>query len=227
MPRVTTDRHPVHHPAPARIAILGAGRVGSAVARVALAAGIEVALAGSGSADALGLLASVLVPGAEAHDARGAAASADIVVVAVPMHRFASNDPAILDGKIVVDMMNHWEPIDGSLPEFEDPARATSEVVAGQLPGSRVVKALNHVGYHELEAQHRPAGAPDRQALGVAADDPAARAIVASLVDRLGFDVVELSSLHASRALQPGGPVFGAHLDRASFVAALATTSVG
>jgi predicted dinucleotide-binding enzyme len=206
---------------PRRIAILGAGRVGSAVGRVALDAGVEVALAGSGSPEALELMASVLVPGAQVRDVRGAVEGAEVVVLAIPMHRFASIDPALLEGRIVIDMMNHWEPIDGSLPQFEDPARATSEVVAASLPGARVVKAFNHVGYHELEAQRRPAGAPDRQALGVAADDADARARVAALVDRMGFDVVELPSLRASRAFQPGGPVFGARLDRAAFLDAV------
>ena len=72
-----------------------------------------------------------------------------------------------------------------------------------------MVKALNHIGYHELEEWARPAGAPDRRAAGVAGDDPAAVATIGRLVDRIGYDPVRLETLRAGRALEPGGPVFG------------------
>ena len=78
-----------------------------------------------------------------------------------------------------------------------------------RLAGSAVVKALNHIGYHELEDRTRPAGAPDRRAAGLAGDDPAAVAAVAELTSRLGYDPVRLGGLRAGRVLQPGGPVFG------------------
>jgi predicted dinucleotide-binding enzyme len=80
-----------------------------------------------------------------------------------------------------------------------------------------VVKALNHIGYHELEDRARPAGSPDRRAAGVASDDPAAVAAIADLVDRIGYDPARLESLRAGRALQPGGPVFGVTLTLAEF----------
>ena len=84
-----------------------------------------------------------------------------------------------------------------------------AELVAARLPGSTVVKALNHIGYHDLEDRARPAGAPDRRATGLAGDDPAAVAAVAELTSRLGYDPVRLGGLRAGRMLQPGGPVFG------------------
>ena len=89
--------------------------------------------------------------------------------------------------------------------------------MARRLPGSTVVKALNHIGYHELEDRARPAGDPDRRAAGVASDDPAAAATIARVVDRIGYDPVRLGSLRAGRALQPGGPVFGAVLTLPGF----------
>jgi predicted dinucleotide-binding enzyme len=89
--------------------------------------------------------------------------------------------------------------------------------VAGRLAGSTVVKALNHIGYHELEDRARPAGAPDRRAAGVAGEDPAAVAAVAGLLDRVGYDPVRLGSLRAGQVLQPGGPVFGTVLTPADF----------
>jgi predicted dinucleotide-binding enzyme len=89
--------------------------------------------------------------------------------------------------------------------------------VARRLAGSVVVKALNHIGYHELEDRARPAGAPDRRAVGIAGDNPAAVAMIAGLADRIGYDPVRLDSLRAGRVLEPGGPVFGAVLPLQEF----------
>ena len=111
--------------------------------------------------------------------------------------------------------MNYWPASDGMLKAFED--GGSSEIVARRLVGSAVVKALNHVGYHELEDRARPAAAPDRRAAGVASDDPAAAAAIAGLIERIGYDPVRLESLRAGRVLQPGGPVFGAVLPRREF----------
>ena len=108
-----------------------------------------------------------------------------------------------------------WPACDGGLTALED--GGSSEIVARRLAGSAVVKALNHIGYHELEDRTRQAGAPDRRAAGVAGDDPAAVAAIAGLVDRIGYAPVRLESLRAGRVLQPGGPVFGVTLTRPEF----------
>jgi 8-hydroxy-5-deazaflavin:NADPH oxidoreductase len=142
-------------------------------------------------------------------------ADADIVVLAIPLHRFGDVDPGLLDGKLVVDAMNYWPASDGVLKAFED--GGSSEIVARRLAGSKVVKALNHIGYHELEDRAQPPGAPDRRAAGVAGDDPAAVATIAGLVDRIGYDPVRVGSLRAGRVLQPGGPVFGVVLPLPEF----------
>ena len=142
-------------------------------------------------------------------------AGADTVVLAMPLHRFADVNPGLLAGKLVVDAMNYWPASDGVLSAFED--GGSSEIVARRLTGSTVVKALNHIGYHELEDRARPAGAPDRRAAGVAGNDPGAAAAIAGLVDQIGYDPVLLDSLRAGRVLQPGGPVFGAVLSLPEF----------
>ena len=142
-------------------------------------------------------------------------ADADIVVLAVPLNRFGDIGPGMLNGKLVVDAMNYWPASDGVLKAFEH--AGSSEIVARRLPGSTVVKALNHIGYHELEDRARPAGAPGRRAACVASDDRAAVAAIAGLVDRMGYDPVRLDSLRAGRVLQPGGPVFGVTLPLREF----------
>jgi predicted dinucleotide-binding enzyme len=197
------------------LAVLGAGHVGPVIARLALRAGYPVAIATSGDPDDIALITELVIPGAQPRWAADAVAGASIVVLAMPLHRFLDVDPGLLDGKLVVDAMNYWPASDGVLTAFED--GGSSEIVAGRLAGSTVVKALNHIGYHELEDRARPAGAPDRRAAGVAGSDPAAVAAVAGLVDGMGYDPVRLGRLRAGRALQPGGPVFGAVLTRPEF----------
>jgi 8-hydroxy-5-deazaflavin:NADPH oxidoreductase len=197
-----------------RLAVLGAGHVGPVIARLAIAAGYPVAIATSGDPDEIALITELVIPGAQPRWASDAIADADTVVLAIPLHRFAELDPGLLAGKIVVDAMNYWPASDGVLAAFEDVSgsangRGSSEIVARRLAGSAVVKALNHIGYHDLEESARPTGAPDRRAAGLAGDDPAAVATVAELTSRLGYDPVRLGGLRAGRVLQPGGPVFG------------------
>ncbi len=199
----------------ARIAVLGAGHVGPVIARLAVKAGYPVAIATSGDPHDIALIAELMIPGAQPRWARDAPGDADIVVLAVPLHRLAEIDPSRLSGKLVIDAMNYWPAADGVLSDYE--GAGSSEIVAQRLAGSTVVKTLNHIGYHELEDRARPVGAPDRQAAGVAGDDQLAVAAIADLVDRIGYDPVRLDSLRAGRVLQPGSPVFGAVLPRPEF----------
>jgi 8-hydroxy-5-deazaflavin:NADPH oxidoreductase len=200
------------------IAVLGAGHVGPAIARLALDAGHRVAIATSGNPGHLALVAQLLIPGAEPLWAADAIARADIVVLAMPLHRFLRMDPNSLSGKLVIDAMNYWPPTDGRLPPpFGNESIGTSEVVAERLDDAAVVKTLNHVGYHELETYARRSGSMDRRALGVAGDDLDAARTVSAFVDRIGYDAVPVGPLSAGRVLQPGGPVFGAVLRREDF----------
>ena len=140
---------------PPRLAVLGAGHVGPVIARLALEAGYPVAIATSGDPEDIALITELVIPGAEPRWASDAVADADIVVLAIPLHRFLDVDPGLLKGKLVVDAMNYWPASDGVLAAFEE--GASSEIVARRLAGSTVVKAFNHIGYHELE-DRAPAG---------------------------------------------------------------------
>ena len=190
------------------IGILGAGRVGSAIARTALEAGYAVHIAGSGPAADIQLIVDIVTPGAVAMSAAEVAASADLVVLAVPMHKFRSVDPATLADTIVIDTMNYWQPIDGDQHEFTGDARSSSEVVADYFTDARLIKTLNHIGYHDLETDARPAGAPDRHGLAIAGD-PATAAVVAEVINRFGFDPVYAGPLASGAAFEPGSPIFG------------------
>lgn len=203
------------------VGILGAGRVGTAVARQALRAGYDVLIAASGDPAAIELIVEVMAPGARAVTAAEAVAGGDVVVLSLPLRKFDTLDPALLAGKVTVDAMNYWAETDGELPAFGR-ATSSSEMVAAHLPGARLVKTLNHIGYHELESDHAPAGTPGRRALAVAGDDDAARAAVMEMVEALGYDAVDAGPLAAGARLEPGTDAFSRPHDRASLEAALA-----
>ncbi|SEI98079.1 hypothetical protein SAMN05421637_0630 [Demequina mangrovi] len=177
-------------PVPASVGILGRGRVGAVLARLARDAGLDVATASSA-------------------DDPAEACTRDVVVLAIPLGRFRTLPAPLLRGRLVVDAMNYWWELDGARPELDDPTTSTSETVAAFLDGARVVKALNHASVWELENLALPAGHPDRRGIAVAGDDPGDRAAVAALVDALGFDPVDAGPLAAGVAFEPPTDAFG------------------
>src|SRR6266576_188600 len=178
-----------------RVAVLGAGHVGPVIAGMALDAGFEVAIAASVSPENLELITQVVMPGVRARWAADAVATADMVVLAIPLHRFPALDPRLLAGKLVVDAMNYWAPADVVVPMFQNQGLSSSQIVQRQLGQSTVVKSLNQIAYQDLEDGRRPAGSPDRHALGVAADDAEAAQAVGEVIDSIGYDPVFLGSL--------------------------------
>ena len=197
-----------------------------AVARAALDAGLAVNVAASGAADDIALIAEIITPGATAHTAQDAVADADLVVAAVPLNKYRTLDPAMLEGKIVVDVMNHWAEVDGSLAEVSEDPRGTSEIVSAHLAGSRIVKTLNHIGYHEIEDDARRGSNDGRRALAIAGDDPEAVSAVTELIDRLGFEPVQAGPLTVGVAFEAGTPIFFGSFDADGMRVALADAGV-
>ena len=191
------------------IGIIGAGKLGTTLARHLLEAGYDVLIAGSGGIDRLGLVVEVMLPGARPAVAAEVIDGSDLVILALPLGRLPELPVEAFAGKIVVDAMNYWEPVDGYLEAFANRPGTSSELVAAMLPGARVIKAFSHLGYHDLDDLARPAGDPTRVGLAIAGDDPADIATVADVIDRIGFDPVPIGTLAKSGVLDPGQPLFG------------------
>jgi len=188
-----------------RLGIVGAGKFGTTLARAAIAAGYDVAISGSGTAGEIALTVDVLAPGGRAATTDEVVRHADLVVLAVPTHRFRELPSDLFAGKIVIDATNYWQPVDGDDPELADAPDGTSVIVQEHFPSARVVKSLNQLGYHQLEENQRPRGAPDRVAIGAAGNDHLAVRRVMRLLDRLGFDPVDAGPLKNGLTLQPDG----------------------
>lgn len=198
------------------IGILGAGKLGITLAQLALKAGYAVYIAGSGEPGKIALTIEVLTPGAHAVSATEAARQGDIIILAMPLSKYQQVPRDELAGKLVIDGMNYWWETDGDRDAFMSVGVASSNAVQDYLSESRVVKALNHMGYHDLHNEPRAAGAPGRKAIALAGDDQADIDEVSQLIDHLGFDPLYIGELTKGRRLEPGGPVFGVNVDLAA-----------
>jgi predicted dinucleotide-binding enzyme len=177
-----------------------------------VSSGYDLLISGSPRQTALDLLVSVVAPGARVATPDELVAASDVIIVAVPFGKAGTVPWESFDGRVVVDAMNYWPPVDGHIAAVDADDRTTSEINAARNPNARVVKSLNHLGYHEMEDDSMDAGSPLRRAIAVVGDDPDARAVIARLIDDIGFDAVDGGPLANGRALEPGHPAFGREL---------------
>lgn len=197
------------------IGILGAGKLGITLAQLAAKAGYSVLISGSGSVDKIALTVKVLAPGAVAATNQEIAKQADIVILALPLSKYRNIPAEELEGKLVIDAMNYWWEVDGPRDGFIDPAMSSSEAVQAFLPKSHIIKAFNHMGYHDLHDEAKPANEPNRKAIALAGNSPKDIKAVSELICDLGFDPLPIGSLADGRILEPGNPAFGANLSKA------------
>jgi hypothetical protein len=194
-----------------KIGIIGAGNIGGNLTRRLTALGHDVFVANSRGPETLKALAEET--GATPVRAEEAANGAEVVVVTVPLKAVPDLPAGLLDGAAegaaVIDTGNYYpRQRDGRIAGIEDEGLTESRWTERHL-GHPVIKAFNGTYAQDILDRPRPAGDPDRMALPVAGDDPAAKAKVRALIDELGFDTVDAGGIDDSWRQQPGTPVYG------------------
>lgn len=192
------------------IGIIGAGHIGSALARAFSGLGYDVVIANSRGPESLAGLVAELGPKVTAATAADAAAAGDIAVVTVPLKALKELPVEPLAGKIVLDTINYYFERDGHIDALDRGEATTSGLVQAHLPASKVVKAFNQILASEINTTGLPAGDPDRRALGTASDHEDAVELVTGIYDALGFDTVSAGPLSESWRLERDRPAYTA-----------------
>jgi predicted dinucleotide-binding enzyme len=193
----------------ATIGIIGAGHIGSQVARLAIASGHDVVISNSRGPETLSALVAELGPRARAATPVEAARAGDLVVVSVPLKNYRDVPAEPLAGKIVIDTNNYYPERDGHIPELDNESTTTAELLQAHLGRAKVVKAFNHIYAAELTTHGQPSGSPNRRALVIAGDDAGAKATVTHLLDEFGFDTVDAGPLKEGWRIQRDTPGYG------------------
>jgi 8-hydroxy-5-deazaflavin:NADPH oxidoreductase len=191
------------------LGLIGAGKIGSQLARLAIANGYDVVLSNSRGPETLAGLVAELGPKARAGTPEEAARAGDLVVVTVPLKNYREVPVAPLSGKIVIDTNNYYPERDGHIPELDNESTTTAELLQAHLPKSKVVKAFNHIYAAELTTHGQAAGTPNRRGLVIAGDDAGAKATVTRLLDQFGFDTVDAGPLAEGWRIQRDTPGYG------------------
>ena len=193
------------------VGIIGAGRLGQALARTARRAGRPVVIANSRGPQSLASVVDTLGAGITAgttHDA----ARCSIVGLAVPWTRVHDALGELSwSGEIVIDATNAV--LIPSLEVIPLGGLTSSEIVAQLVPGARVVKAANTFAADVLGADPRDAGG--RRVMFVSGDDAEAKSAVGELFDAAGFFPIDVGDLVTGGGMhQAGGPLAGHNLVR-------------
>ncbi|MHA7987164.1 NADPH-dependent F420 reductase [Rathayibacter sp. CAU 1779] len=207
------------------IGLIGAGHIGSQIARQAVAHGYDVVVSNSRGPETLADLVAELGDHARAATAAEAAAAADIAVVTIPFLAIDKVPVEPLSGKPVIDTNNYYWERDGHVAELDDLSETSSEKLQQHLPDAHVVKAFNHIFASAITDEAQDAGTPDRRALAIFGDDAAAGATVAAFIDAIGFDTVDGGPLSESWRIQRDTPAYGPRLTADELRAALASAT--
>jgi predicted dinucleotide-binding enzyme len=191
------------------LGLIGAGHIGSQVARLAVRSGYDVVLSNSRGPESLAGLVAELGPKAHAATVREAAQAADLAVVTIPLKAIGTVPVEPLAGKIVIDTNNYYPGRDGHIRELDEERTTTSGLLQAHLPKSKVVKAFNHIYAAELTTDGQPPRTPNRRALVIAGDDAEAKAVMTKMLDTFGFDTVDVGALSESWRIQRDTPGYG------------------
>ncbi|MFC5719403.1 NADPH-dependent F420 reductase [Streptomyces gamaensis] len=185
-----------------KVGIIGAGRIGMALARHFTRAGHQVMLAGSRGPETLASRVGELGRNASAGTPQEAADFGDVVVLSVQWSQKESAAASVSswEGRVVLDPINPLRETAGGIEAVDTGGRHSSEIVSSLVPGARVVKGFNTYLYTVLAED--PAVNGGRRVVLLAGDDADAKRKVAELVDSSGFQPLDTGSL------AEGGPLF-------------------
>ncbi|GAA4163960.1 NAD(P)-binding domain-containing protein [Gryllotalpicola daejeonensis] len=203
------------------LGFIGAGKIGGTVAKLAAQHGYDVVVSNSRAPETLADLVAEIGGSARAAWAAEAAAAADIAFVSIPLKNIWQIDPAPLAGKIVLETNNYYPARDGRIADLDEERDTTTGLLQKHLPGSRVVKAFNHINWAHIPKQGLPAGDPARRALAVASDHADALEFARTFYDQLGFDTVDASPVADSWRIERDTPGYGPRLTKSELEAAL------
>jgi predicted dinucleotide-binding enzyme len=192
-----------------RIGFIGTGRMGGALASAWARTGHELMLS-SRNLDNDKALAAKLGPNVRAGTPSEAAAFGDVVLVSLPYSALPEIGKSVgdrLKGKIVIDTSNPIEGRDGEIAKWAR-EKGAGLASAELLPGARIVRAFNAVGYSRTATAHERAG---QTGMPIAGDDKQAIEVASQLVREVGFEPVLVGGLAMGRYLMPGTPLAGEH----------------
>ncbi|TDL38794.1 NADPH-dependent F420 reductase [Arthrobacter nitrophenolicus] len=190
------------------IGIIGAGHIGSQVARKAVELGYDVVISNSRGPETLAGLVAELGPKARAATPAEAAAAGDFAVVTVPLKNYKDIPVDPLAGKVVIDTNNYYWERDGRIPALDNGEATTSGLLQEHLPDSKVAKGFNHIMASQISTDGTPRGTENRRALATASDYPEAAELVTRLYDEFGFDTVNIGLLEDSWRVERDRPAY-------------------
>jgi predicted dinucleotide-binding enzyme len=207
-----------------KIGIIGAGRLGTALARALLKAGYKVSIINSRDKSSLALQVQILLPGVIAQNITELIEWSNVIILAVPLPRFKQLPLTAMSGRIIIDAMNYWAAVDGKLPEFDEYAGSSSELVARFIPNANVVKTLNSVAYGEIEEHGLPEGSEKRRGIPLAGNSDKAKQVAAEIVSAIGFDPVDIGDLKQGTQFQPDSKLFNQRYTKSQIIHIIAST---
>jgi len=190
------------------IGFIGSGKVGSNLARAAIAHGYDVVLSRSQGPDTLAGLVKDLGRKARAATPAETAAACEFAVVAIPVTTISQVPVKPLVGKVVIATINYFPQRFGHIPEIDQGKATAPGLLQAHLPQSLVVRAFSMINAAEMSGDGHPKGDPRRRALALAGDDQAAKELVTGLYDEFGFDPVDIGRLDESWRVDAGQPAF-------------------
>lgn len=194
------------------IGFIGAGKLAVTLGNLAIEAGYDVLISSSRTVEEIKLTVETLVPGAVAATNNEVAKEADVVILALPLSKYQELDRHMFNGKLVFDAMNYWWEVDGLTNIYSDENESSSEKVAAYFTGSKVVKAFNHISYHNL-ADYADQSSKEHQIAVLFSTNHKEKIIeVETIINDFGFTAKYIGELANGRILETGYPLFGASM---------------